>query len=89
MVSVKKDLVSEKVSVLVSKKFGIEKGSVAKSENIWYRKKYRNQYHKNLVPKKNLESVSFRFCVSSHTAAQKCSTHFGKLCIRGGGNIYI
>ena len=37
-------------------------------KKIWYRKKYRSQSRKILVPKKKVsESVSFRFWVSSHT----------------------
>ena len=64
-------LVSKKVSVSVSKKFGIEKSigigigkilvskkvSVLVSEKNWYRKKYRYRYQKKLVSQK-----SFRFC---------------------------
>ena len=59
----RKILVSKKVSVLVSKNFGIDKSigigfgkhlvskkvSDSVSENIWYRKKYRIWYRKYLV----------------------------------------
>ena len=67
----RKNLVSKKVSVLVSEKF-------------WYRKKYRYWYRKkigieksigigiekNWYRKKVSVSVSFRFWVSSHTGSQ-------------------
>ena len=55
------------VSDSVSKKFGIEKSIGFGIENIWYRKKYRILYRKNLVSEKVSDSVSFRFWVSSHT----------------------
>ena len=58
----------KKVSDSVSKKFGIEKSVGFDIVKIWYRDKYRTQYQKNLVSKKVLDSVSFRFWVSSHTA---------------------
>ena len=40
------------VSVSVSKNFGIEKSIVIGFEKIWYRKKYRYRFRKNLVSKK-------------------------------------
>ena len=41
------------VSDSVSKKFGIEKSIGFGIENIWYRKKYRIRYRKNLVSEKS------------------------------------
>ena len=55
------------VSGSVSKKFGIEKSIGFGIEIIWYRKKYRIRYRKNLVSEKVSDSVSFRFWVSPHT----------------------
>ena len=49
------------VSEPVSEKFGTEKSPGTGLENIWYRKKSRNRYRKNLVPKKVSESVSENF----------------------------
>ena len=42
----------------VSKKFGIEKSIGFGIGKIWYRKKYRIRYRKNLVSKKVSDSVS-------------------------------
>ena len=49
------------VSEPVSEKFGTEKSPGTGLEKIWYRKKSRNRYRKNLVPKKVSESVSENF----------------------------
>ena len=57
------------VSDSVSKKFGIEKSIGFGIEIIWYRKKYRIRYRKNLVSEKVSDSVSFRFWVSPHTVS--------------------
>ena len=109
----RKNLVSEKVSDSVSKKFGIGKsfgfgfvqisgisGDVSVSkllgfktfpffrwfrignekiigfviERIRYRKKHRIRYRKNLVSEKVLDSVSFKFWVSSHAGRQTSSS---------------
>ena len=48
-----KNLVSKKISDSVSEKFGIEKSIGFGIENIWYRKKYRIRYRKNLVSEKS------------------------------------
>ena len=64
----RKNLVSKKVSVSVSKNLGIEKSIGIGFEKFWYRKKYRYRFRKILVSKKVSDSVSFRFWVSSHTA---------------------
>ena len=45
----------------VSEKFGTKKSLGIGIEKIWYRKKSRNRYWKNLVPKKVSESVSEKF----------------------------
>ena len=78
----RKKLVSKKVSDSVSKKFGIEKSIGIGFVKFWYRKKYRIRYQTNFVSEKSigfgieqiwyrkkvLDSVSFRFWVSSLTA---------------------
>ena len=51
-------MVSKKVSVSVSEKFGIEKSIGIGFENFWYRKKYRYRFRKILVSKKVSDSVS-------------------------------
>ena len=80
----RKNLVSEKVLVSVSKNFGIEKSIGFGFEKFWYRKKYRYRYRKKFGIEKSIgfgiekiwyrkkvsDSVSFRFWVSSHTAGQ-------------------
>ena len=77
----RKKLVSKKVSVSVSKNFGIEKSIGIGFVKFWYRKKYRYRYRKKIdigksigfgiekiwYRKKVSDSVSFRFWVSSHT----------------------
>ena len=55
------------VSDSVAKKFGLGKSIEFGIGKIWYRKKYRIQYRKNLVSEKVSDSVSFRFWESSHT----------------------
>ena len=84
----RKKLVLKKVSVSVSKNFGIEKSIGIGFVKFWYRKKYRYRYRKKIgigksigfgiekiwYRKKVSDSVSFRFWVSSHTAA--CCTRY-------------
>ena len=53
-------LVSKKVSVSVSKNFGIEKSIGFGFEKFWYRKKYR--YRKKMVSKKNGIKKNIWFC---------------------------
>ena len=65
---VRLQLYNSECDVSVSKLLGIEK--------IWYRKKYRIRYRKNLVSEKVSDSVSFRFWVSSHTALHTACTLF-------------
>ena len=67
-------MVSEKVSVSVSKNVGIEKVSVSVSkkiilEKMWYRKNYWFRYKKKWYRKKVSDSVLFIFSVLTHTAA--------------------
>ena len=50
----RKILVSKKVSVSVSKKFGIEKSIGIGFEKLWYRKKYRYRFRKKIGIEKNL-----------------------------------
>jgi len=45
----------------VSEKFGIEKSIGFGIGKIWYRKKYRIRYRKNLVSEKVSDSVSKRY----------------------------
>ena len=63
------------VSEPVSEKFGTEKSPGTGLENIWYRKKSRNRYRKNLVPKKVSESVSENF--STEKVSESVSKKFG------------
>ena len=49
------------VSELESKIFGTEKSLGTGIENNWYRKKSRNRFRNNLVPKKIPELVSKKF----------------------------
>ena len=56
----RKILVSKKVSVSVSKNFGIKKSIGIGFEKNWYRKKYRYRFRKKLVLKK-YESISKQF----------------------------
>ena len=49
----RKKLVSEKVSVSVSKIFGIGKSIGIGFEKFWYRKKYRYRFRKKLVSEKS------------------------------------
>ena len=57
----RKKLVSKKVSVSVSKIFGIGKSFGIGFEKIWYRKKYRYWYRKNFGIEKVLVSKNFGF----------------------------
>ena len=49
--------VSKKVSVVVSKKFGIDKSILIRIGKIWYRKKYRIRYRKKLVSEKSFVQI--------------------------------
>jgi len=75
----RKILVSKKVSVLVSKKFGIEKSIGIGFEKNWYRKKYRYRFRKISVSKKVSVSVSKNFAL-----IKSIGIGFEKFCIEKG-----
>ena len=72
-------MVSKKVSVSVSEKFGIEKSIGIGFENFWYRKKYRYRFRKFLVSDKVSVSV-LNFLILNCVIFQVLCTRYTQTC---------
>ena len=76
------------VSDSVSKKFGIEKSIGFGIENIWYRKKYRIRYRKNLVSEESF-GLGFVQILGIVTHCEEVTLHPAKAGEQWGGKTMV